>query len=287
VIADASLRPYLGPVKKVAPLLCRFFNPPPLLSSGRTAGLLVAVVLPLRAAPPANILEFERATVSDGANSIPYRLFRPRVIDKNQKYPLVVFLHGAGERGDDNEAQLRHGLARFSAPEVQAEHPSFILVPQCPKGQKWSDVDWALPKSPLPEQPSVSLSLAMKAVEQLVDTVAVDPKRIYLTGISMGGYGTWDAATRWPERFAAAVPVCGGGDDLLASRLVRIPIWSFHGDLDKAVPVSRSRDMIHAIQLAGGSAKYTEYAGVGHNSWDKAYAETDLYVWLFSQRKSN
>ncbi len=260
---------------------------PPPISFWSAAGLLAVAVLPLQSAPPANPVEFEKATVTEGAASIPYRLFRPRVIEKDRKYPLILFLHGAGERGEDNEAQLRHGLARFASPEVQAEHPSFILAPQCPKGQKWADVDWAQLKSQLPEQPSVSLSLAMKAVDQLVETMPVDPKRIYLTGLSMGGYGTWDAVTRWPERFAAAVPVCGGGDDLLAARLARLPLWSFHGDLDKAVPVSRSRDMIKAILLAGGSAKYTEYAGVGHNSWEKAYAEPGLYDWLFSQRKSH
>jgi predicted peptidase len=230
-----------------------------------------------------NVTEFEKSTISEGADSIPYRLFRPRTLEENRKYPLVLFLHGAGERGDDNDAQLRHGLARLASPEIQSKHPSFILAPQCPKGKKWSEVDWSQPKSQLPEKPSSSLLLALKVLDQLIQQMPVDPKRVYLTGISMGGYGTWDAATRWPDRFAAAVPVCGGGDDLQAARLTRLPLWCFHGDQDKAVPVSRSRDMIDAIKSAGGTPKYTEYPGVGHNSWDKAYTEPDLYDWLFSK----
>lgn len=237
-------------------------------------------------APPSNAAEFERHTVTDGSAALAYRLFKPTKMDEGQRYPVILFLHGAGERGDNNEAQLLHGVRGFSSPEMQAKYPAFILAPQCPAGQKWSDVDWSLLKSSLPEKPSASLHLAMKALDVLVSTCPIDSRRVYITGLSMGGYGTWDAATRWPEKFAAAVPVCGGGDDMKGARLKNLPIWCFHGDKDTVVPVVRSRDMVRVIQSSGGSVKYTEYPGVGHNCWDRAYAEPALYEWLFAQRRA-
>jgi predicted peptidase len=253
------------------------------------AAVLAASALlsaPGNGAPPPNAAEFEKHTVTDGGASLGYRLFKPAKVDAGQRYPIILFLHGAGERGDNNEAQLLHGLRMFSSPEMQAKHPAFILAPQCPAGKKWSEVDWSLLKSALPEKPSRSMQLAMKALDSVVATLPVDPQRIYLAGISMGGYGTWDAAARWPGKFAAAIPVCGGGDDLQAARLKNLPVWCFHGDKDTVVPVVRSRDMVQAIQAAGGSPKYTEYPGVGHNCWDRAYAEPALYEWLFSQHRA-
>ena len=247
------------------------------------AGSLPSVSETLEAAPPANALDFEKRTLTEGSESLPYRLFRPKVLETGRKYPLVLFLHGAGERGGDNEAQLRHGLAMLASPELQAKTPVFVVAPQCPTGRKWSEVDWSQLKTALPEQPSVSMSLAMKILDSLQREFPVDPQRLYLTGLSMGGYGSWDAAERWPERFAAVVPVCGGGDENLAGKLTKLPIWVFHGDQDKAVPVARSRNMVEAIRAQGGNPKYTEYAGVGHNSWDRAYADPALYEWLFAQ----
>lgn len=244
-----------------------------------------SAVPPVLAAPPANPGAFSKGTVAVGDANIPYRLFKPET-QPEKKYPLVVFLHGAGERGEDNENQLRHGLATMSSPEFQAKEPVFLLAPQCPNGRKWSEVDWSKMESALPTEPSIPMAGVMKIVDSLVSTMPVDPDRIYITGLSMGGYGTWDAISRWADRFAAAVPVCGGGDEKQAARLTRIPIWCFHGDQDKAVPVERSRNMIEAIKRAGGKPNYTEYPGVGHNSWDKAYADPALYEWLFAQRLS-
>jgi predicted peptidase len=236
-------------------------------------------------APPANASAFTKGAVSVGDSSIPYRLFSPET-QAGKKYPLVVFLHGSGERGEDNENQLRHGLAMMSSAEFQAKEPVFLLAPQCPNGRKWSEVDWSKMESALPAEPSVPMTGVMKMIDSLVVSAPVDPDRIYITGLSMGGYGTWDAISRWADRFAAAVPVCGGGDEKQAARLTGIPIWCFHGDQDKAVPVERSRNMIEAIKGAGGKPNYTEYPGVGHNSWDKAYADPALYKWLFAQRLS-
>lgn len=257
-------------------------------------GLAMAVVVSSAVAEearpalaPADIVaRFEARTYTDaGGEKLGYRLFKPKNHDAAKKYPLVFFMHGAGERGDNNIAQLKHGMKVFSSEELQAQHPCFIVAPQVPNNQKWSDVNWSELKNALPSEPSRSLRMAMEAIAGLQKEFSIDADRLYITGLSMGGYGTWDAISRWPDTFAAAVPVCGGGDENQAAKLTRIPLWCFHGDQDGAVPVVRSRNMIAAIKAAGGEPKYTEYPGVGHNSWDKAYADPALYDWLFAQKR--
>lgn len=229
--------------------------------------------------------KFEARTFT-GANgeTLGYRLFKPANYDAKQKYPLVLFLHGAGERGSNNVMQLKHGMKIFASDAFQAKHPCFIVAPQVPQNEKWSNVNWAELTNALPAEPSRNMVLAMSALDALQKEFSVDAQRLYITGISMGGYGTWDAISRWPDRFAAAAPICGGGDMAQASRLTKLPIWCFHGDKDTAVPVLRSRNMIEAIKAAGGNPKYTEYPGVGHNSWDKAYSDPELYDWMFAQK---
>jgi predicted peptidase len=131
------------------------------------------------------------------------------------------------------------------------------------------------------------MKIAVAILDEVLKTEPIDPDRVYLTGLSMGGYGTWDLAERMPKRFAAAVPICGGGDDTKANRLVGLPLWAWHGDADPAVPVERSRQMIAAIKTAGGNAKFTELPGVGHDSWTKAYTDPEGAIpWLFEQRRS-
>lgn len=248
------------------------------------ATLVATTALPQEATPPvAEKFESRTFTGVDG-ETLGYRLFKPANYDAKQKYPLVLFLHGAGERGSNNIMQLKHGMKVFTSDAFQAKHPCFIVAPQVPQNQKWSDVNWAELTNALPDKPSRSMALAMGALDSLQKQFSMDAKRLYITGISMGGYGTWDAISRWPDRFAAAAPVCGGGDMRQADKLTKIPIWCFHGDKDTAVPVLRSRNMIEAIKAAGGNPKYTEYPGVGHNSWDKAYADPELYDWMFAQK---
>ncbi len=229
---------------------------------------------------------FEARVYSDASGEkLGYRLMKPKNYDAAKKYPLVLFLHGAGERGDNNVAQLKHGMKIFSSDEMQAKNPCFLVVPQVPTNQKWSDVNWSEMKNALPEKPSRNMRLAMEVLDAMQKEFSIDAGRIYITGISMGGYGTWDAISRWPDRFAAAIPICGGGDENQAAKMTKLPIWCFHGDKDGAVPVARSRNMIAAIKAAGGEPKYTEYPGVGHNSWDNAYADAALYDWLFAQKR--
>lgn len=221
---------------------------------------------------------------ADGA-SLPYRLFVPAKYDRQQKYPLIIFLHGAGERGDDNSRQLVHAqVLRFVSDEVQAEHPCFLIAPQCPAGQKWMDVDWTKnPVPPLPEQPSQPMRLVLELLDSLQKEFSLDTSRIYVTGLSMGGYGTYDLAARRPDLIAAAVPICGGVDLSQAKKVAHIPFWIFHGGADGVVHPDFSRTMVEALKAAGASPRYTEYPGVGHNSWSKAYLEPELVEWVFGQ----
>jgi predicted peptidase len=211
---------------------------------------------------------FEQMTAHTFASShgeLPYRLFAPAA--ETRPLPLVLFLHGAGERGSDNRAQLRHGVRAFLTAEAQAARPCVVAAPQCPSGVWWN-VDQLL-----------------ELCEELIALPGVDRDRFYVTGLSMGGYATWHLAGRRPDLFAAAVPVCGGGEVARAQALASLPIWAFHGAADRTVPVARSREMVEAIRRAGGEPKYTEYRGVGHDSWTKTYADETLHVWLFEQER--
>lgn len=228
---------------------------------------------------------FEARTFADGDFKLPYRLLKPKDYDAKQKYPLVLFLHGAGERGENNKAQLVHGMNDFASDEIMAKYPAFVIAPQCPTDKKWVEVDWSASQHTTPEQPSLGLAATLKAIEALQKEFSIDDQRLYITGLSMGGYGTWDALARRPELFAAAAPICGGADLATASKIKAIPIWAFHGDKDTAVKPHRSRDMVAALKAAGGTPKYTEYPGVGHDSWSQTYRDPAFYEWLFAQRK--
>jgi len=227
-----------------------------------------------------------REFVGKSGKPLKYRLIKPLNYKFGNKYPLVLFLHGAGERGEDNAATLRHAAKDFANDQLRAKYPAYVVIPQCPTGKKWSEVDWSKDSSELPQDPSDAMQSVKELLDEMVENAGVDEKRLYVTGLSMGGYGTWDLAQRFPARFAAAAPICGGGDPVAAPAMVKakLPIWAFHGDQDNAVKVVRSREMINALKQAGGMPKYTEYAGVGHNSWGPAYSDPELLVWLFSQK---
>lgn len=228
---------------------------------------------------------FVRDELQSGGETLRYRLLLPQPTADGRRPPLVLFLHGAGERGDDNAAQLKHGAVEFHRRQVG--QPCAVLVPQCPAGRKWVEVDWGggSGAGTFPAQPSEPLRLALEVVDGLIAAGKVDPDRVYVTGLSMGGYGAWYAAGMPGSRFAAAAPICGGGDPNWARRYVGLPVWAFHGDDDRAVPVGRSREMIEAIRAAGGAPKYTEYRGVAHDSWTRTYADDAFHAWLFGQRR--
>lgn len=223
-------------------------------------------------------------SISDESGAtLLYRIYLPEPLPADKKLPLVLFLHGAGERGNDNTNQVKHGamdLIRYA----QSNEAAVILFPQCPHEKKWAEVNWNAPAHTMPAQPSTSMALIFKLLEEKVNKLPIDKNRIYVTGISMGGYGTWDILQRKPGLFAAAMPICGGGDVAGAPLMKSTPIWAVHGDQDKAVPVSRSRDMVAALKACDGNIQYTEIPGAGHDVWTRTYADISMIKWLFSQR---
>ena len=227
---------------------------------------------------------YEAKTFSDSEGTeLLYRQYAPESPTAAEKLPLLIFLHGAGERGDDNLAQLKHGALKFITDTFQQQHPCFVIAPQCPKNHRWGSADWYDDTLTQPAEPTAELKAVRELIDAAVKQYPIDTDRIYITGLSMGGYGTWDALARYPNLFAAAVPICGGGDIQTAKNFASVPIWCFHGGADPVVPVGLSRGMIEALKSAGGSPKYTEYPGVKHDSWTQAYETTALYTWLFAQ----
>lgn len=248
--------------------------------------LLNAMTIPASARADDPREKFEGRVYKDAEGAeLPYRLLMPASYDPDKKYPLVLFFHGAGERGSDNKKQLVHGMAEFASDKIMADYQCFVVAPQCPDNQQWVDTPWSADSHTLPEMPAPALRQSLELVASLSKVLSIDADRIYVTGLSMGGFGAWDAICRRPELFAAAAPVCGGGDTGQAKRIAKVPVWAFHGELDTAVKTKRSRDMIAALKEAGGSPKYTEYKGVGHDSWSATYKDPEFYKWLFAQKR--
>lgn len=198
---------------------------------------------------------------------IGYLLYLPKGYgEKDRKWPLMLFLHGAGERGDNLELVKVHGPAKRI--EQGKDYPFIVVSPQCPSGQWWTE----------------KADVLMALLDEIEAKYAVDPDRIYLTGLSMGGFGTWTLACRHPERFAAIAPICGGGEWFLADRLKSVPVWAFHGAKDSVVPLALSETMVQAVERAGGRAKLTVYPEANHDSWTVTYDNPELYDWLLSHR---
>jgi predicted peptidase len=218
---------------------------------------------------------FTRREVIVQGTRTTYRLFKPQSLEP--PLPVILFLHGAGESGRDGLRQTTVGIGP-AINEDPARFPALVVFPQASRGYGWRDFN---------------LDAAIAALDDVVTAYEVDDDRVYVTGISMGGYGTWALALAQPHRFAALVPVCGGLDFAAgvtipdaASRLAQLPQWVFHGAADEIIPVNESRAMVDALRTAGANVTYTEYEGVRHNSWDRAYAEPDLMPWLLAQRRS-
>jgi predicted peptidase len=215
---------------------------------------------------------------------LPYRVLSPQGQQSGKKYPLVIFLHGAGERGNDNSKQLMHGAKIFTKPFNLKNYPCYVLAPQCPENLKWVDTDWKQDKQIFPETPTLPMKVLMVLVDSFIKANNIDTCRIYITGLSMGGFGTWDLACRMNTRIAGVVPVCGGGDEDKAEMMKNIPVWAFHGEKDPLVKPFRSANMVNAIKKAGGTARLTMYKNTGHDSWTKTYDNPEVIKWLFAQR---
>ena len=218
-----------------------------------------------------------------------YRKLAPSVLKPGKLYPLVLFLHGKGQRGTDNERQLKNGLRMLASDDGLLEYPALVIAPQCPPDQIWAsafgDKDTQLIMRP---QPSDAMRLTIELLDSIQLTDPVDPDRIYVTGLSMGGFGTFDLVARRPDLFAAAAPLCGGGDSRasIIRRLKRTPWWVIHGSDDEVVNVNRSREMVYALENSGAAPRYSELAEFGHNIWDAAYDDAELYNWMFNQSKA-
>ncbi|MFA6177155.1 MAG: phospholipase [Phycisphaerae bacterium] len=213
---------------------------------------------------------------------LPYRFHCPEA-NAGEKHPLVVHFHGAGSRGNDNLAQLR--FAKLLLDPALNREACFIFAPQCPADLRWVDTDWGDMSHRLPEETTPEMDAAITVLDGIIANYPIDRSRIYIYGQSMGAFATWDLICRRPRMFAAAVPVCGGGDENCAAPILPVPIWAFHGALDPVVKVDRSRNMIAALRSIGGTPRYTEFPDVAHNAWDYCYT-TELFQWMFAQRKA-
>ena len=200
--------------------------------------------------------------------SCNYLLFLPEDYEtKRQRWPLMLFLHGAGERGSDLNKVKVHGPPKIV--ENRKDFPFLVVSPQCPEGDWWTE----------------KVEVLINLVDDIAARYKVDKKRIYLTGLSMGGYGTWSLASAYPERFAAIAPICGSGSRIMSLRLKDIPIWVFHGGKDPVVPLEESEEMVNAIRKLGGDVKFTIYPDAGHDSWTESYNNQELYDWFLEHRK--
>ena len=217
--------------------------------------------------------------------TMPYRLFIPDGYDPDKTYPLVLFLHGAGERGTNNNIQIEgsRGAKLWAEDENQASHPCFVIAPQCPADKQWVNTNWSNGSYSIDKVPmSTELKMVKDIIETLMVNYKIDANQLYITGLSMGGYGTWDFTERYPDMFRAAIPICGAGDPTKADLIKDVNIWCFHSSDDGTVPVSGTRNMVNALNAVDGNIEYTEYTGWGHGSWVPAYDNPDLVNWLFT-----
>lgn len=228
-------------------------------------------------------------------NRLPVSILYPEDFDKSKTYPLVLFLHGAGERGNDNEKQLVHGSKLFLDEQNRKNFPAVVVFPQCPAEGYWANVTRIRDEAGLRVfdfksggKPTQPMSGALSLLDSLVELPFINADQIYVAGLSMGGMGTFEMVSRRPQVFAGAIPICGGDNPASAKKYAKkVPMWIFHGAKDDVVLPKYSKQMADALQALGGKVKYTLYPEANHNSWDPAFAEPELLSWLFSQKKNN
>ena len=227
------------------------------------------------------------------SDTLPYRILYPKNYDTTKKYPLLLFLHGSGERGHDNELQLVHGASLFLKELVRDEFPAVVVFPQCQTNLSWnnSKVEYTngarIYSYPPTIEPNSQLDLVEGLLAQLKTEVAVNQDRIYLGGLSMGGMGTFELLHRNPNTFAAAFAICGGANPKIASKIRSTPLWIFHGDADVVVPAKYSIGMYEALKAQKADVTLNLYPNVTHDSWTKTFTEPELLPWLFSKQRKH
>ncbi len=234
-------------------------------------GLYLLAALPAWAGAPDGHGFLHRVFKDGDGREARYVLFVPQRYRGDRPWPLILFLHGAGETGTDGDKQVQVGLGPFVR-KHQKTFPFIVVFPQS-EHRTW-------------QAHSADADRALRILDRVENEYRVDRRRVYLTGLSMGGFGTWSLAAAYPDRWSAIVPICGGGNPATAARIKDTPCWCFHGGSDLVVQVTRSRAMVDALRRDGGQPRYTEFPHVGHNSWDRAYATPGLFDWLLSQHRA-
>lgn len=238
-----------------------------------------------------NLSEFKKEQLITGSDTLPYRILYPENFDANKRYPVIFFLHGSGERGNDNEKQLTHGGKLFLSPEFRKNHPAIVIFPQCSADSYWANVKIEAVNGKRffdfvkGGNPTKAMGLLLDLVQKIKNSSFSDPKQVYVGGLSMGGMGTFELLRRQPKLFAAAFAICGGDQIGNVKKYKNVPLWIFHGGLDDVVTPQFSYDIFRELRAFGKEPKFTVYPKANHNSWDPAFAEPGLMDWLFGFRK--
>jgi len=260
----------------------------------RALALLLFTYLSSMAQTTPDYSAFSYETFVHNGDTLRYRMLKPLHYESQKAYPLVMFLHGSGERGTDNAAQLLHGGSLFLKDSLRQQFPAFVIFPQCPPDSMWANMKVKRDANGKAIERSFSDGTDAEATpgllvklltDSLVKAGKVDSRKLYLGGLSLGGIGTYDILARYPGMWAAAFPICGIGNVDNAAKFKKVPMWIFHGAEDSVVPTFGSKNYYEALKQLKADVKYTEYPGVGHNSWDNAFAEPNLLPWLFSHKK--
>jgi predicted peptidase len=236
------------------------------IATGLTIWFLAAIAIAAECDPSSSSTQKAQQLNRTITVKLAYLLYLPKGYEQKESWPLMLFLHGAGERGDDLEMVKKHGPPKLI--DAGREFPFVVVSPQCPKDRMWE---------------AYELSALL---DEIVEKYKIDQDQVFVTGLSMGGYGTWALAGHSPARFAAIVPICGGGETIFVRRYAKtLPVWVFHGAKDTAVPLERSERMVEALKKAGGEPKFTIYPEAAHDSWTETYDNPELYAWLLEQRR--
>lgn len=258
----------------------------------KTITLIVGLLLGItQAVQGQDLSEYHKQYFRSGEETLPFRVLLPKNMDSDKEYPLLVFLHGVGERGSDNEKQLTHGASFFLKDSIRERFPAVVVFPQCPAGKSWNNAlvtplsdGRRMVEHPKEQKPNRQLELLEDLIFELQWVYPVNANRMYIGGLSNGGRGTLEMIRRNPKMFKAAIAICGGAHPEIAPQLQYTPLWLFHGDRDQVNPYHESADLYKALKSLNADVQLTTYPGVDHNAWDPTFAQKGWMEWLFSHK---